>query len=375
MSDYGYLNARVRAMKTRLLGKAGLEALSRAESVAQLTTELLSTTYKSDLEWGRLRQPGIAGLEEGLRRHVVLTVRKVARYAADNQEAAALWRILVARWDVHNLRTLLRGQHISAPPSEIRESLLPVGGLDESQLEELSVQPSLKAVIDLLVMWGDPYARPLLAGYPDYAKTRELSRLELRLDQFHYHYLVEMTRRRFPGSYLLSTFIHRRPVTRSISRGGTLSVALVREVVRREIDVVNIVTLLRLTREGLPPLQCTPFFIPGGGALTTEGFVNLVGKGIDALIGGLARTPYARVLEAGLPLFRQQGAISVLERRLEEYLVSRAVALFRGDLLSSAVMIAYLSAKFNELTNLRLLARGKEAKMPESRIREALILV
>lgn len=214
MSDYGYLNARVRAMKTRLLGRSALEALSATQSTAEFSAGLLSTTYKPDLEWGRLRYPGVAGLDEGLRRHVVLTVGKVAALAASNREAAALLRILVARWDVHNLRTLLRGQHISAPPSEIRESLLPVGELDEAQLEELSAQPSLKAALDLLVIWGNPYARPLLTAYPDYAKIHDLRRLELQLDQFHYHYLLASTRHRLPGAYLISALVGRRPVPR-----------------------------------------------------------------------------------------------------------------------------------------------------------------
>lgn len=376
MGDYGYLNARLRAMKTRLLSRSAFEALSRAETPTRFVAELLTTVYKPDLEWGRLRQPGIAGLEDGLRHSVVSTVRKVAAYAATNAEASALLGILVSRWDAHNIRALLRGQHINASAHEIQESLLPVGRLDESQLLELAGQPNLKAVLDLLVMWGEPYARPLLAGYPEYLKTRDLAALELRLDQFHYRYLVEATRRCLPGSHWLSRmFRRRRPAARPINGGRSLSVALVREAVRREIDVVNIVTLLRLSREGLPPQECRPFHIPGGAVLTAQRFAGLAGRDVEALVEGLAGTPYGAVLAEALPRYRERGAVSVLERRLEEHLVTRAVSLFRGDLLSSAVLIAYLYAKFNELTNLRLLAHGKEVRMPETTLKEALILV
>lgn len=375
MPDYGYLNARVRAMKTRLLGRASLESLLQTDSVASFSAGLLTTTYKPDLEWGRLRQPGVAGLEDGLRRHVALTVGKVAHYAAANPEASAILRVLLARWDVHNLRTLLRGQHINAPPFEVRESLLPVGGLDESQLQELADQPDLKALIDLLVMWGSPYAQPLRSGYAEYSKTHDLSALELKLDQFHYRYLVVLTRRRFPGAGWFAALARRPRVARPISGGRTLSVRLLREVVRREIDVVNIVTLLRLSREDLPPGQSPAYYIPGGKALTAELFSRFAGQEVDALVAELAGTPYGRVLEGALPQFHQRGAVSLLERRLEEYLVTRVIGLFKGDLLSSAVMIAYLQAKFNELVNLRLLARGKEVRMSEARLREALILV
>lgn len=375
MRDYGYLNARIRGMKTRLLGRGDLEALVCAETVPELTSSLLATTYKPDLEWGRVRLPGVAGLEEGLRRNTVATMRKVEECAKSNREALAIYRVLMSRWDVHNLRTLLRGLHIDALPQEIRESLLPVGRLDESQLLELSSQKQIKSLIDLLVMWGHPYARPLVQEHPHYAKSHDLSGLELRLDQFHYRYLVELTCRRFPGTFWLARLTGRQVIARAISAGRTPSVGLVRTVIQQEIDMVNIVTLLRLTREGSEPEESEGFFIPGGTAMTKEKFRDLAGRDVASLVDGLTGTPYHKSLQKALPRYYERGAVSVLERRLEEGLVTRAVGLFRSDPLSSAIMIAFLYAKFNELTNLRLLARGKEARIPDDRIREAMLLV
>jgi V/A-type H+-transporting ATPase subunit C len=146
-------------------------------------------------------------------------------------------------------------------------------------------------------------------------------------------------------------------------------------MVQREIDVVNLVTLLRVSREGLTAEECRTFYIPGGKVVAERLFGRLAGQRVESLVEGLRGTPYGELLGAALPQFKERGTVSLLERKLEEYLVTQAVALFRGDLLSSAVMIAYLQAKFNELVNLRLLARGKEAKLPEATIREALILV
>ena len=71
-----------------------------------------------------------------------------------DNDAARYVRIFLNRWDVHNLKTILRGKNIHSPPEEIREALVPAGTLDEATLVELLKQNDVRDVIDLLATWG-----------------------------------------------------------------------------------------------------------------------------------------------------------------------------------------------------------------------------
>jgi V/A-type H+-transporting ATPase subunit C len=60
---------------------------------------------------------------------------------------------------------------------------------------------------------------------------------------------------------------------------------------------------------------------------------------------------------------------------LEDFLMRRALSLGTGDPLGVGVSIAYLWAKQNEITNLRIIVKGKAVGMPVDRVRRELILV
>jgi V/A-type H+-transporting ATPase subunit C len=69
------------------------------------------------------------------------------------------------------------------------------------------------------------------------------------------------------------------------------------------------------------------------------------------------------------------GSVSVFERALEDYLMRKALSTAVGDPLGVGVIIGYLWAKQNEVTNLRIIVKGLSVGMPEDRVRKELILV
>jgi len=65
----------------------------------------------------------------------------------------------------------------------------------------------------------------------------------------------------------------------------------------------------------------------------------------------------------------------VFERALEEMLMRTALQSSIRDPQGVGVAIAYLYGKQNEITNLRIIVKGKAVGMPADRVREELILV
>jgi len=66
------------------------------------------------------------------------------------------------------------------------------------------------------------------------------------------------------------------------------------------------------------------------------------------------------------------GTFSVLEKELDEYLTRKGTGVFRSDPLGGAVVIGYLWAKQNEVINIRIIARCKDARIPDAELEKEL---
>jgi len=349
-TDYGYPNARIRAMKSYLLDAVFYEKLLDMEDISSITLAFETTPYKKDIAEATLRYPGLKGIEEALRKNLALTFRKIIEIVEGVGKEYV--KVLLGRWDLHNIKTILRGKHHGIKEDEIFESLVPAASLDEVALHHLVKQVEIKDCLDLMATWGIPYARPLLESFPEYLRTHNLADLELALDKFYYQHSLDRI------------------------RGYSLNACLVREILVREIDFVNIMTLLRVVREGLDLERASFLFIPGGKEIDQEKFLALAqSESIEELVKQLKGTAYWPALEKGLKQYLEIGSLSVLERSMEDLIIRKGVQMFKADPLSIALIIGYLTAKYNEVVNLRLLIRCKAVGMPAQRIREALVIV
>lgn len=183
--EYAYVNARIKAMKSRLLDRSFLEQLINKPDIDSLIAELEKTTYREELDKAGVLYTGIHRIEVAIRKDLVKTFRTVLNLIRGGETESYL-TIILNRWDVQNIKTILRGKKIQENPSEILECLIPAGELDEAALTELVKQPDVKAVIDLLATWGIIYSRPLTLNFKEFSETGDLLVLEYALDTFYY---------------------------------------------------------------------------------------------------------------------------------------------------------------------------------------------
>ena len=170
-------------MKSRLLDRRTMDELVRKPDVDSLIVELEKTPYKEDIADASTRYAGIYCIEYALRRNYTRTFRKIMGIVK-GEPAETYIRIFLRRWDIQNVKTILRGKSFHIPQDEIFECLVPAGDLDDVTLGEMIQQPDVKAVIDLLATWRVPYAKPLTRHFPEYAGERNLIVLESALDQY-----------------------------------------------------------------------------------------------------------------------------------------------------------------------------------------------
>lgn len=348
--DYGYSNARVRGMRSRLLDRSFCDNLIAARDIQQMIQELTSTGYGGDLEEVLIKGRDAAVVDEALKNNLVRTYRKILGFL--NEEGRDLVATLLGRWDLFNIKTILRGKHMHLPAEEIRESLVPAGQLSPVELEAMLVQGDVHGAVDAAVTLGLPYVPALRSGYAEYARSGELVGLELAVDR---HYAGWAAAR--------------------LSRRGA-NAAIARRILGTQIDIVNLLTVFRMQKADLGDLDVTEYYLPGGTAISADLFKEVAQMSdVDEVLDRLRNTLYGPALEDAAMKYLEVNSLAVFERALEDHLVRKVTASGVLDPLGVGVVVSYLWAKQNEVTNLRIIVKGKSIGMPVERVREELILV
>ncbi len=346
MPDFDYGNARLRAMKSRLLSRRTLESLAEAGSVQELIAALSNTAYREAVEVALARSTaepaGMDCLTEALRSDLAATVGHARRFFSG--AAAELAVLALRRYDVHNTKTVLRGLARLVAASEILNGTLPVGELRAADLAQLAQSADVRVAIDLLATWRIPLARPLLALRGRGREgALEVPAMELALDRWH-----------------LSTALQ---AARDAGEAGRPLLAML----ATEADEANILTALRLVgasnvtrtlREYFGVDELALLFVGPGHvqlALLTEAAHK---TSVPEALKVLAGTPYHAVLAGAMEAYAASGRLSVFERALSQRALQRAAGLLMHDPLGIGVLLGYVALKTNEIANLRVVAQG-----------------
>jgi V/A-type H+-transporting ATPase subunit C len=312
---------------------------------------LEDTEYGADIEQFVLEGARPTILDRAFNHNLVRNFSKIKDFFMGKPEEMV--DALLSRWDLYNLKTIMRGKRALIPKTEIVRNLVPIGALDLVVLEEIIDQPDLRASLDAMVMfsreWWIPYGQAITANLGDYLRDHDLSILEMALDKFHYLKITELL------------------------KGGDANSSLVGEVVALEIDTINVVTLMRICGLELVDRKVEDFYVTGG-TITQRDFSRIMDLGqpeqvYEAL---LLKTPYRVPLEAAWKRFEERGE-SAFEDEMRKYTMKTCMNMAK-DPLGIGVIIEYMWKKYLEVTNLRIIIRGKSIGLIESQIRKELFI-
>jgi len=357
MPDYDYGNARLHAMKSRLLSGRELDALAGAGSLQGLISALTKTAYQKSVESALTRVAGMDCIEDALRNNLGNTVGKIRGFYTGS--ARKMVAIVLRAYDIHNLKAILRGLSKNIPAGEILKSLLPIGELKYPLLRELARLHSPREAIDALVSMGQPIAWPLITLRTE-RPGAELFELELALEQWHYREA-------------------RRSLRRENLMDGALSNALALEA-----DLSNVLTALRFAREPAERDLLREYFgddrvehlFIGPGRIDFELLKNVCNQdSVAAAIESLADTVLAPALQAGLKRYEDSQKLSNLEKQLKGYRLKWMANQMVKDPLGISVVLGYIAIKTNEVNNIRWIAHGLDLGLKTETIRAELEMV
>ncbi len=341
MGDFPYINARIKVMKSGLLPSTRLEELLQAPDVDAFIQALGDTPYNIELQEALSRFSGVRAVDEALSQNFYHATRRILSFA-DGPERRQI-EVILLRYDLQNIRAIVRGRHTGKTDEEILATVYPGGVLSEAKLRELLQQPDLRAIADTLVTWMHPLGRPLRDGVDSAQRSGSLLDIELALDRAYAQYGFRVADGEGDGE---TTF---------------------RRFLSAEVTATNLKTALKLRRmRELTREERERFFVLGG-SISRERFLTLADPQTS-----LAEVASVRVFGADLG-----GTDSLLEieRTIDRAFQRMAAQMYLGDPLGLDVVIGYLTRKAAEVSNLRVIAHARQLGLPADVTRQEIVVV
>lgn len=332
-TDYGYINARVRGMKTQLLAPEFFSEALEATDFRAFLSVLGQSRYMRDLEEAQARYQGLRAVDDALARDFFRITRSLL--SSSDGTPGQLMELLLLRYDRENIKTIARAKHAGKEVEEILGSLFPAGPLKPAVLEEVAAAPDMAAAAQALMVTRTPLKTDFAKAAVRYQSDGDLYALELAIDRAYYRVLMQRVRR------------------------ANAPTSFVRHIVR-EIDATNLRTALKLrgSTAGTEEL-----FIPGGREIDRSLFEGLRGDDSRTALQSLAGTTFAEVAETESLAQAEQHVRAILDAS------ARSAS---SDPLGPGVVVRYLRLKEAEVARLRLLARGTFYQVPREALRKEL---
>lgn len=343
MGEWGYVNARLRAMKGRLFGRDTYDALLDLDRIEDVIAHLAQSPYAPEIDAALARFSGLRVVLEGCRLHLGHTLHTIRGFF--DEDDARLIRVLLARYDLHNIKTILRGQQADAPPEEILSALVPAGDLDDNALRVLVNEPDTQTMVELLRAWNMHYAKLARQALLAWRDTGDWHVFETTLDTAFGKRLLEQL-------------------------GDGKNDRYVREYLVREIDAANMLTALRWRSASVAEdtAALSRRFV-GGGQIARSWLLELARQARDDLALSMLRESRFAERLGGL----EHLDMASLQRALDRSVVQFGQSYWRRDPLSIAPAIAYITAKRAEAMNVRLIAQGVALGLHRAELERELI--
>ncbi|MDO8642732.1 MAG: V-type ATPase subunit [Candidatus Woesearchaeota archaeon] len=354
IGDHPYTYARVCAMKGKLIGTEQYHRMLKMRT-NEILKFLQETTYKREIDEMTVTHLGLRSAEAVLDKNLVRTLRKLKRIS-DGNLASVITKYL-ERYDIYNLKTVLRGKFTGSGEEKIEPMLLNVGKINKAVLLNLIKRDHIDDMIGeiphiLGAGLSPESARELSihvkAARDAFKKHNNLFEIENVLDHHYYATMLEFSKRIAGQGDVFKTFL------------------------LHEIDVLNIKTLLRLKREKMHPAEIEKYLIFSGATLSRETLRRLLKiNSLEELVEEIKKRGYCKRVD--MDRLKKEGSLIDIETHLQHYLLEKANLLLHQHLLTVNVILGYMLAKEIEVRNLKILIKGKGLGLPEEYLGRELI--
>ncbi len=346
-SPYASSLGRLKADGISFLTKESFAPFLSATSVDEIAKQLALTPYAFELDQARAAYSGLPLIEAAVNRTLV----RRNRHAFDATPFAG--RLVIAaylkRWDIENIGAILASKAQSRPltlsDTELVSSRdipagLIAGTLSLDDLRNLVGQPTIDAVITDLVRFG--YGGPLLPLLEEFRRTRDIFPFLHALRVQYYAGLLEAARF-FQGDE-----------------------GIVRQLVRSEIDVDNVLVLLKGKDSDLPLEDVQVRWIEGGSIPAHEATDLYAARSVPELVDRLS--PHYPTLSEGNAAYSEAHSLAHYDVHLQRERAAAELRRLSSYPMSLGGIFAYLLIAELERSDLRRVTYGVLYGIPSERL-------
>ncbi len=340
--NYPYVTARVRAKRSALLPEDVYGRLLQME-IPEIARFLGEREFKAEMLALGGRYSGVDLIETATSRNLAKVYNEI--YDFCEGDLRAIVGLYLDRYDLQNVKTIVRSKTYGASAAEVEEDLVPAGSFPLEFLRDLIESETLDEAFRRLE--DTIYAQALAGLGAKASEVTDWSAWEDRVSAIYY-------------SELLASI----PPSTEANR-------LMRQFVQTEIDIVNLKTLLRVWAAKASFKR--EIFLTGGREMTVEDLEEMVTLDKAALMGRLSETSFYESIASDLERVESTG-VGALLRKVEKVHLIEAARYSHLHPLSILPILDFIVRKDREVQNIRLIARGKESGLSTDVLRELLVV-
>jgi V/A-type H+-transporting ATPase subunit C len=345
VSEYAAVHARVRGMYADMLAAETWRSLREAVSYSALIEILKETVYGACL--GEIEDKNLTP------RRAVYQIKK---HLANNFDVLVplvprLARFLMVqlyhRYEVDNLKALMRGIERGTPWEQVRYVLFPLGSFTTLDAERLMEAEGVGAAVERLR--DTPYYDTLSHAMKRYTTEGSLFPLEVALDLDYW-----------------------RRLWRDVDRLTGTDRSQARRIVGSLLDATNLMWAIRYrVNHHLSEEEIINYTLPFGYRVHDED-VRAIAAGAD--VAQVVARVYPSVEDVSEMLKEPQDGLPQMEALLQRYVVKESRTAFVGYPFDIGIPVAYLILTEFEIQDLTVLIEAKASQMPAERFRPYLLI-
>ena len=340
LRTYPYTYLRTILMKKKLLDRADYDKILKMspDEIAKFIEEF---EYKEEVDSLAMDYQGVELVERALQKNLGKNFGKLLRISSPDLKKLII--VYQRRYDVYNVKTILRAKFSGLSADEARLHLNPVSVEPKALFEKLLTQNSVEEIASATPFLSEADIR---AGLDYFKSNNSLVALENALDKYYFKYVISQ----------LPYLIHQGK--------------LYKNFLMQEIDVINLKLLLRLKSEKAPD-QTVKDLIFAYGMLKKDFIDRLLKSDVQSILKELESTYFKDVVT---DITKEKLNFTDIELKLVAFLQKKANKLIRQSPLSVDTIIGYMFLKDIEVKNLSRITKAKQLGLSEEFIEKTIVI-
>ncbi|AEH07410.1 V-type ATP synthase subunit C [Methanothermococcus okinawensis IH1] len=318
-APFAYVNARVRSMESRLLDEHKLNELIESAGITELIGLLEDTDYAPYITDA---SNDAMGIEKALNTHMAHVYQTLSEMSPSKSKK--ILSLFEKKFDVKNIKTLLRAKYVGLNAEETFKLLIPLGTIPENKLRELCETKTIEELLNGLE--GTEYSKILSNEAANYEQTGKLIPFELALDK-----------------YILEN------LWKSVGTEGT-NEDIFKEFIGAIVDIENLKVILRGKADGLSSEDILNYISNVGYELAPWKLKELAeSESIEGIISSLEGTKYGDIISENLEEYEKTKSVYVFEKALDKYVAKVGKKLSLRQPFGVGPIIGLITSKEQEI--------------------------